>query len=402
MYTGSYLIIESTIPRTTRPTFTGFIGASYAVASVCGPILGGVFSEMLTWRWCFYINLPIGALTAIVLLFVFHPKPPVQTMRDLPWKTMILQFDPLGTMLLIGSVTTLLIALQDGGVVYAWNSPVIIVLLVLSAVFAVVFAFTQFWQGDNATIPVRLLKYRTVSASCFYAAMLGGTYFICAYYVPIWFQMVKGKSPVDAGIMSIYMIISEVILSIATGLIVSKYGYFAPFILISSVLMPIGAGLLSTLQQDTKLGIIVVFELVLGAGIGSGSQHIQTAIQTVLSKKDIPSGTALATFAQSLGGSIFLSAAQTIFMNRLTSNLNMADLHGLSGGMLDSLQHVSTQLLPQLRQAYNTALHGAFYIAAGLAAASIIGASFVEWKSIKVRAMEDEESEKKLTLHTTL
>ena len=394
IFTGAILIVANTVPLRKRPTYTGLIGGMYGIASVAGPLMGGAFTDKVTWRWCFYINLPIGAITLAFIIFFYHPTPAARAQAlDVGWRAKLEQFDLFGTPIFLAMIVCLLLALQWGGSTYPWSDGRIIALLVVFGVLMVIFIAIQFWKKDFATVPPRILSQRSIASGSWFAFCLGASFFVFVYYLPIWFQAIKGVSAVKSGIMNLPMILGVVVMSILGGAATSIFGYYTPFTLAASVLMGVGGGLLTTFTPQTGHPKWIGYQVIFGAGVGFGMQQPLIAAQTVLPKKDVPLGTAITMFSQTLGGAIFVSVAQNVFNNQLIGNLKsiVPDLNPelvLNNGAT-SLQYViPTKFLAHVQLAYNNAITDTFYVGVAMAVVSIIGALLLEWKSVKGKKIE--------------
>lgn len=161
IFSGALIIVAYSVPLVKRPIYSGGIGAMYGIASVAGPLLGGVFTDKATWRWCFYINLPIGAITVITMIFFFH-APERKAIAKISWKERAEQLDLIGTFFFMPGVVCLLLALQWGGSKYAWANGRIIALFVIAGLLLIAFVAVQFWKKDNATVPPRIIKKRSI------------------------------------------------------------------------------------------------------------------------------------------------------------------------------------------------------------------------------------------------
>lgn len=229
--------------------------------------------------------------------------------------------------------------------------------------------------------------------SAWFVVCLGGSFFSILYYVPIWFQAVKGASATESGIRNLPMILSLVIMSLISGGLVTALGYYTPWMIASSVFMAIGVGLMSTWEVDTGHAKWIGYQIIYGAGVGFGMQQALMTAQTVLDLVDVPVGTSLIMFMQILGGALFISVAQNIFTNRLSANLvhYVPSLHPdivLQKGATSLKDNVSTSNLPEVLFAYNNALTQTFYVSLALAALSIFGSLGIEWKSVKGKKIE--------------
>ncbi|KAF3399802.1 Efflux pump roqT [Penicillium rolfsii] len=391
LFSGSILIITQSVPLEKRPIYTGLVGSMFGIASVAGPLMGGAFTDRLTWRWCFYINLPIGAVTFFFILFFFKNTKSLKAAKG--WKEQLAELDLIGSFFFLPAIISLLLALQWGGTKYPWSDGRIIALFVVFGVLILIFIGVQWWGQDRATVPPRLIKNRNVWGSAWYALAIGAAYFVLVYYLPIWFQAIKGASAIKSGIMNLPTIITVVLVSILAGGLVTACGYYTPFMIASSIIMTIGAGLLSTLEVNSGHPKWIGYQALFGIGLGLGMQQPMIVAQTALSAGDVPSGTAIVMFAQTLGGSIFISVAQNIFQNQLLHNLHAdaptadaAKLVAAGATMLRGL--VSGPVLERVLIAYNDAITQTFYVAVAMGAMSLIGPIFVEWLSVKGKKVE--------------
>lgn len=381
IFSGAIVIIVDNVEMQKRPMYIGFMGAMFGISSVVAPLLGGAFTDKVSWRWCFYINLPIGAVAVLIIIFLLKTTPPPNPNQASGIRERISQLDPLGTVCFLPGIICLLLALQWGGSTYAWNNGRIIALFVVFGVLLIAFVAVQIWKGDTATVPPRLIKQRSVAAGLFYSMCVGASMMSVIYYLPVWFQAIKNATAVKSGIMNIPLVLSLVIGSIIAGTCISRIGYYTPFMLLSTTLMSIGAGLLTTFQTTTGHEKWIGYQVLYGFGLGLGMQQASVAAQTVLSRKDVPTGASLMQFGSAFGGSVFVSVAQNIFTNRLIKDLVKAlpqsgmDIVGtvVNTGATELNGTIDHRFLPTVLKAYNDAISVAFTVALCISCISIIG-----------------------------
>ncbi|KAK3370352.1 putative MFS multidrug transporter [Podospora didyma] len=382
---GVIVVIVYAVPLHKRPLYQGMFGAVFGVSSVIGPLLGGVFTSKVTWRWCFFINLPFGAVASVFIAFLLQV--PERDTTKVPLKEKILQLDLYGTTALLPGVVCLLLALQWGGLEYQWSDGRIIALLTLAAVLLTAFVLIQIFKPDTATIPPRIFLQRSILAGVWATITIGAQMMIFVYFLPIWFQAVKGVNAVDSGIRLIPICLSMVIASMICGALTMRIGYYTPFMIFGCCFIAIGAGLLSDLQVDTPDPRWIGYQIVAGWGIGNTFQAPNLAAQTVLPLRDVPVGTSLLNFSQLLGGAIFISVGQNVLNNQLLERLG--PLPGFHPQML--LESGATELIARLPEAirsealfqYNEALRKVFQVGVIMACLTILGAVAMEWRSVK-------------------
>ncbi|KAJ5609975.1 hypothetical protein N7510_006694 [Penicillium lagena] len=383
---GALLVLATSLPLHRRALYMGIIGSTSGIATITGPLLGGIFTDKVSWRWCFYINLPLGAITGIFIILFFKDKP---TSNTQPLSlTQLRKMDPIGFLIFIPAVVSILLTLQWGGIEYDWGNARVVVLCVLFGVCAVMWCFVQFWKQDNATVPPRLLKDRNVYGAVIHATFLGGSFFVFGYYLPVWFQAIKEVSASESGVNNLPLVVAMILFSALGGLLVNLTGYYTPLMFAGSAFLTIGSGLCTTLRVDTGYGKWIGYQVIIGIGAGLGFQQCINALQTVLQVHDIPIGIAIITFAQSLSGAIFISIAQNVFQNRLVASISMyapsiSPAVIIKGGAANLSRRLPEDALPSVLHAYNIAVTQTFYVSVGAAALSFLGAGFVEWRSMR-------------------
>lgn len=385
IFSGTIVITAYIIPLRKRPLFIGLLGAIFGIASVAGPLLGGLFTDKVSWRWCFYINLPIGAVTIAVLTLLLQLEKPKEGGTSV--KDQIAQLDPIGTALFLPAIICLILALQWGGSTYAWGNARIIVLLVLFVALIAAFIAVQLWKKERATIPPRIIRQRSIASGFWFIFCVYGSMMLFVYFVPMWFQAIKGVSAVKSGIMGLPMILGLVVASIACGGAVTALGYFTPFMYGLSILASIGAGLFTTFEQNTGHAKWIGYQVIYGFGVGMAMQASGMAAQATLSRKDMPTGAALMFFAQNLGGALAVSIGQNVFSSRLISGLagipNLDPSMVVKIGATDLRTIIAPEYMEAVLKAYNLALTKTFNVGLALACLSIIGAVAMPWVSVK-------------------
>jgi MFS family permease len=205
----------------------------------------------VTWRWCFWINLPIGGVALVVLLLLLpNTAPPKQRSKE-SWFKRVQEFDPIGTFLLTTGLVSLLLALQWGGESRVWTESRVLGTIIPGAVLLAGFILSQPLLGDNATVPTRIIRQRSIAAAAVCSLGYGSALIIVTFYLPIWFQAIQGLTAIQAGVRLLGYFLGSVVFVIASGALTSKIGYYTPFLILGTAIMTVGSGLLATLDVDS-------------------------------------------------------------------------------------------------------------------------------------------------------
>ncbi|KAF2501660.1 MFS general substrate transporter [Lophium mytilinum] len=387
LFPGSVLILMHSCPLEKRPTFLGIINAMFGVASIAGPFIGGVFTDRATWRWCFWINLPLGAITLAVVAFcVKTPLNPayenwtvVQKLKD---------FDLFGLVISISSLICLILALEWGGSIYPWSDGRVVALLVVFGVLFLVFLASQVFFSSSRTVPAHIIRNRSVWFAALFAACSSGSMFIAITYLPIYFQAIKDASALKSGSMVTPLILGFLVMCMVSGAITTVLGYYNPSMIAGPILSSIGAGLITTFNVDSPSPVWIGYQVLLGFGIGFGLQQPLLVVQTILPESEVPIGVALMNLFQMLGGAIFVAVSQNVFQNNLKADIHRLfptfdtkTLFDVGATGLSSL--FNEQQLEEVLPVYCKDITKTFYIVAALCAVSMIGALGTEWRTTK-------------------
>ena len=340
--------------------------------------------------------MPIGAVTVFCTMVFFRSRR--KDDAGLNFWEKIGALDLIGGCLMIADVVMLLLALQWGGVTFRWRDATIIGLLVGSGVGATAFILWQHLRGTRALLPLRIIGERTVASTIASAFFQSGATFVPIFYLPYWFQVVGGVSPVTSGVDMIPWMAANFLAATFISIIVTKTGYFNPPLLVGLAIGAVGSGLFTTLYDNKSVAKWVIFEILTGAGLGAARQQYFLAVQAVLQPKDVPIGIALVLFSQNLAGAIFVSVGNTIIRNRLASGLvqlHVTNVDGaslLSAGATAIRKLVPPAQLPSLIQLFSHALHDVFVLAIPLTLLALACAGPMKWKNLKKKQIDADKA----------
>nr|WP_309141492.1 MFS transporter [Streptomyces composti] len=341
---GVQAIIADIVPARERGRFMGLIGAAFGLASVAGPLLGGYFTDSLTWRWCFYINVPFGLVTLLVVGLVLKlPKPAVRPRLDM-----------LGCLLLTAGSTCLLLLSAWGGTEYAWDSRVILGLGAGAVASTVLFLVVEKFAVEPL-MPLRLFRDSVFNVTSLVGLVIGVGLFGAASYLPTYLQMVDGATATESGLLMLPMMAGVVVASVVTGQLISSTGRYRIHPILGTALSVVGMWLLSRLDTGTPRLHYSIWMAVLGTGIGMVMPVLILAVQNSVRPADLGTATSAHNYFRQIGGSVGAAVFGTLFADRLTDAL-AERLPAHAGHGLPDPESITPQLVhslpPELREPY--------------------------------------------------
>ncbi|MEA2187481.1 MAG: hypothetical protein QOK16_2492 [Solirubrobacteraceae bacterium] len=378
---GAQAIIADIVPPRERGRYMGLIGSVFAVASVAGPLLGGFLVETISWRWVFYVNMPIGVLAVLVVVFRLHLHTPAQRHC----------IDYLGAGLLTAGVSALILVTTWAGNEYPWDSAVIVGLAAASVALLAAFI----WQERRAAEPIIPLSlfaspvFRVASSLGFF---IGLAMFGAIIFIPLFLQLVYGVSPTSSGLRMLPLMAGLLIASVTSGRLISRIGRYKAFPIAGTAITTIGMFLLSRLEVDTPPALASVYMLVVGVGIGLVMQVLILVVQNDAPPRDVGVATATATFFRSMGGSLGVALLGAIFASRLAHELTRLPGDAaarLAGGVNISPEKVHA-LPPAIRHdfvlAFVDALQPVFLVGAAVTAVTFALSWLLKEVPLRARA----------------
>ena len=380
LMSNAFAVIGDLFPSSAkRAKWQGFIAAAFGMASVFGPSLGGFITDNLNWRWVFYVNMPVGLVALLALIFTLPNKPGVGR-RKIDW---------FGSAAIIGAVVSLLLALTWGGQKepngYPWLSPQIIGLFAGAIVLTGLFLFIE-RRAAEPILPLHLFKIPAIRSVGIISLTIGAVLLGTSLYIPLFVQVVLGQSASGSGAIMTPLSLAVVFANILTGQFIGRVGILrVPFFTGATVLM-IGVGLLLTLNASSPLWEVVVFMIVVGAGMGMIMPTMTIAVQESVERKHLCVGTSTVQFFRSIGSTVGVALVGTSVINSYSSNLNgVAAVKALPAQLQEVLQEpqnlinakvasaLPAQIVEAVRVALADAIHSGFFITILIGVALVIG-----------------------------
>jgi MFS family permease len=318
LYVGVMTLIAVTTTMAERPLYISATGVTWGLGIVLGPVIGGAFSQSAAgWRWSFYINLVIGGVCApawLVLLPSKDPRPGV------PYKQRFAEMDYLGAGLMTAGLTTFVLAINWGGVTYPWNSGPIIGTFIASGILFTLLSIQQvrtiLTTPTKRFLPIHLFRSKTILILFSCTAASGAAAFVPIYFLPLFFQFTRADSALDAGVRLLPLIITMVVIILANGALMAKFGYYMPWYLAGGLLTAAGSALMLTVDQRTATANIYGYTVLIGCGVGMYLQASFSVAQAVVRPEDVPPSVGFLTLAQFLGITVALAVANCVFLNQ--------------------------------------------------------------------------------------
>jgi len=367
---GGGLIVTTTaaigdiIPPRERPRYQGLFGAVWGLSTILGPLIGGFFVEQMSWRWIFYINLPLGLLVVAVIGWAFTAPAPSRRPR----------IDVAGAALLAIALTALILLTSLGGNSLPWGSPAALGLAAASLAGLAGFAAVE-RSASEPILPLALFRNSVFVIACAVGCIVGLSMFGSITFMPLYLQIVKGITPTHAGMALAPMMAGMLVTSIGSGRIIHRIGRYRPFPIVGTAVMTLGLALLATLKLGTAVPVACGFVMLLGLGMGLVMQVLILAVQNAVEHRHLGVATSGATLFRSIGGSVGVSVFGAIFTSSLSSDL--ARLLPAGSAIPISTAPAAIQALPAAKrtiylQAFTAALHPVFVYAAVIAAIGFV------------------------------
>jgi EmrB/QacA subfamily drug resistance transporter len=384
------IVMAAMIPPRELGRYSGMFGAVFGVATIAGPLIGGVLvdTSWLGWRWCFLIGVPFSLIAIALLQRTLH-LPVVRKQVSIDW---------LGALLITGGVSTLLIWSTLAGDKFDWASWQTAA-LVSAGVVVLALAVWAESKAKEPIIPLGIFRHRTVTLAIVASvlvgvAMFGGTVFLSQY-----FQVSLGKSPTVAGLMGLPMVFGLLISSTVAGALITKYGKWKAYLVAGSIVMTAGMLMLSTIDAHTGVPVISVYMAVLGVGVGLLMQNLVLAAQNDVPAAELGATTSALTFFRSMGGSIGVSALGAVLTHRVTTlfteNFGAA---ASGGGEVPDLATLPPEVLAVIKDIYGTATADLFLVGAPIAFLAVIAVVFIKEKPLSTLS-GDERLKQESALH---
>jgi EmrB/QacA subfamily drug resistance transporter len=388
------VVIASMVSPRERGRYSGYIGAVFAVATVSGPLIGGLIVDSpLGWRGCFFVGMPFAVLAFVVLQFKLH----------LPTVKRHVKIDYLGATLLVGGVSLLLVWVSLAGSQFAWLSTETYAMVIGGIVVLAAAVYVEAKVASEPIIPLRLFKDRTTSLATVASVLIGLSMFGATVFLSEYFQTARGMSPTEAGLMSVCMVGGLMVSSLISGRIITQTGLWKRWLVGGMALVVVGLGLLGTMDAHTPLVEIGAFMAILGIGLGATMQNLVLAVQNNTAQADMGAASSVVAFFRSMGGSIGVSALGAVLSHQTASlfadGAAKAGIDiGHSTGAIPNLATLPAPVRTLFQDAFGEAAGHVFLVAAPFALLAFLCILFI--KEVPLRTTLGDKSSAPVEEHT--
>ncbi len=383
------VVIASMVSPRERGRYAGYIGATFALATVSGPLIGGVIVDApgLGWRWCFYLGIPVSVLAFVVLQKTLH----------LPVLRREVHVDYLGATLLVAGVSILLVWVSLAGSQFAWGSPTSAALVVVGLLVVAAAIYVEARVAIEPVIPLRLFRDRTMSLATMASVLIGLAMFGSTVYLSQYFQLARGMTPTKAGLMSVAMVGGLLVSSIVTGRIITSTGRWKRYLVGGMVLVVVGLALLSQIDDTTSLVRVGAYMAILGLGLGGTMQNLVLSVQNNVAMSDLGAASSVVTFFRSMGGSIGVSALGAVLAHQVTDKVDAAlqrlgipvDPH--ASGNIPDVRTLDEPYRSIFEHAFGQATGHIFLVAVPFAALALVCVVFIKEVPLRTTVLREDE-----------
>ncbi|KAJ5672554.1 major facilitator superfamily transporter [Penicillium longicatenatum] len=393
VFSGAMIIASYTIPLRFRPLVNSGLAVLMGSTRALAPIIGGALTSTVGWRWCFYLNLPCGGLCGVLVALGTGIQEAKEESPE-TWIIRLRSFDWIGLVCWAPFTICLLLIIQFGGVQYPWSSPQLIVLYILAILTLLLFTYSQIYLGEGATVPPRIITQRSMIWGSIFEFLIGGASQMLQYFLPIFFQVVQGKSALGSGTAILPLLISYTLSLTLTGVAISVVGKYAPFMHIGSAIAAVGMALLSTMTVHSSLGQSIGFQILCGVGVGLALDGPQLAAQTVFNQTDVPVALTVVTTLMNLGGAVFVSVGSSIFNNRAATLLKssapgLSEALAAGTGLTELVKSLPVGKQDEVIKSLQTILSNIFQCGIAIVVLSFFVSLGVEWRSVRSKSPLD-------------
>lgn len=400
-----YITISDLFSVRSRALYIGLLGVMWALAGSAGPLIGGAFTQLVSWRWCFWINLPVCGIAFVLLLLFLDVHNPRTKLGE-----GVMAVDWFGTLSILAVTLLLLLGLDFGGATFPWDSPKVICLIVFGTLMIAFFLFSEKRLAKHPLMPLSIFKNWSNNAAFLVAFAHSMVSIGAEYYLPLYFQSVKQASPLRSGILILPMTITEAAVDIMVGVLIHQTGRYREITWAGVTLMTLGTGLYINLRTDTSVARIVGFEIIAGIGTALLFQAPLISIQNTVSQADTATATATLGFIRNLATSLSIVLGGVVFQNSMAARQSSLAAAGLSESVLEALSGdqaaANVEIIQTIQDAaqrqvvqdvFAWSLRNMFIMYTCVAAVAMVASAFIKQRHLSTEHTETKTGIQQLT-----